>query len=235
MDIREQIYNVFNSDGKLVQVEYALEAVANCTQILTLKSREGIIAISKKINKPIHCVENYTTIHKIADNIYMNITGLPADVCYIIRKARDLAATLEYNFGCTVSPAIFCKELASKFQTMIQRSSRRIIAFSAAVFGMDGDQPLLSFTDVSAVDPPCNAMCAGTDHSKMMKYLEKYYQVGGLEEGLEIGTAALLESIGRDAESIEIEMAIVDKNGFRLLADSEIERVLQKVAETPGY
>jgi 20S proteasome alpha/beta subunit len=51
MNVREQAYNKFNSEDKLLQVEYGLEAVNSGYQIVSLLSEDSIVNVSKKLPK----------------------------------------------------------------------------------------------------------------------------------------------------------------------------------------
>ncbi len=232
MDQREQFYKIFNSEGRLLQVEYGLEAVNGSYQINTLCSTEGVICISKKIPVPKLCVETPTSVYKITDNIYMHITGLPADIDYVVRSAREIASSMEFTLGCTLTPDVFTRKLASKFQISIQRSAKRSPAFAAVVFGFENNQPMLYYTDMSAICNPVYAMAAGEDTNKRLKYLEKHFVLSNINDTIILGISSLLESIGKTAESSEIEVVVVTKDdGVKYLNNREIDRFLQTIAE----
>lgn len=232
MDVKEQAYMIFNGDGKLTQVEYGLEAVYSSYQTVTAVADSAVVCVSKKVPIPILSTDKHTSIFKIAENIYMNITGLPADIDYVVNRSRTLAASLSYKIGCVLTPDVFCRALADKFQIMIQRSSKRAPAFAAAVLGFDGGEPRVYYTDISAVEYPCRATAVGEDFSKMIKYLEKNYKQADVDSVVAMAITTLLESIGKVAESSEIEVGVVDRDGLRRLPEQEIEKILQKIAET---
>lgn len=233
MSISEQIYNIFNSEGKLVQLEHGLEALYSGYPIVSVLSESEIIFVSKKIPQLPLQAEPHNSIHKIADGLYINITGLPADIDYILDRCKTLAASTEYTLGCKLSPDVFATVLAEKLQIRIQKSTKRIPAFALNIAGFEGDRPILHYTDMSAVEYPCFAWCAGENHLKMLKYLEKNYKSNlNRDSALEIAIAALLESIGRDAEFSEIQVGIVKKDGIEYLSDEKIDEMIQTITET---
>ncbi|KAI5169115.1 20S proteasome subunit alpha 1 [Pancytospora epiphaga] len=234
MGIREQAYVVFNKEGKLLQVEYGLEAVYNSYQIVTIITGDAIVCLSKKLPIPKLSAETHTSIYKITDSIYMNITGRAPDVAYTVERARTLASSLEYSLGCELTPDIFARALSEKFQVLMQHSGKRAPAFAAAIFGFECGKPSLYYTDISAVEYPVYAMATGKDYNKMSKYLDKnmIFTPSSLNEIIELAIAVLLESIGRDAEATEIEAAVLCKDrGLIRLKESEVERRLQAVTE----
>ena len=232
MNVRDQTYNIFNGDGKLIQVEYGLEAVYNSYQAVSVMCDSAIVNVSKKVPKPALKIEEHTSLYKISDNIYLNITGMPADVAYIVSRSRTLASSKEYSLGCTLLPDVFTTSLADKFQALIQRSGKRAPAFASAVIGFENGKPLMYYTDISAVAYPCYAVAMGEDHNKMTKYLEKNYKKGESEESMiSLAISTLLESIGHGAEHSEIEVTILREDGVEYLSGSRIEVFLQKIAE----
>lgn len=231
MGLYEQVYNIFDDDGKLLQLEYGLEALYNSYQIVSVTSQNEIIYVSKKLPQQMLQAESHNSIHKIGEGLYVNITGAPADVDYILDRCKTLAASTEYRLGCSVTADVFSTVLSEKLQVRIQCNSRRAPAFAVTIGGFENKKPVLYYTDMSAISYPCFSSAAGEDHSKMMKYLEKHYQVGDREFAIKLAIAALLESIGRDAEYSEIQVGILTEGGIEYLSDQKIDKVLQEIAE----
>lgn len=231
MNLNDEIYNVFNSEGRLKQVEYALENVYGSYQIISLVFDSGIIALSKKVPQPSLKEESHSSLFKIGQNLYINITGNAADVTFIVNKCRDICADQEYKLDCHLSPDIFAKQLADKIQKLIQRSSKRTPAFAAQILGFENNEPMLYYSDLSAIEYPCFASAAGEDHTKMNQFLEKNFKLGTEAEAAKIAISTLLHSIGKDAEASEIEVSVVDKSGVKYYSNSQIEKILLEIQE----
>jgi len=232
MGFEEQVYSIFNDDGRLLQLEYGLEALQSGYQTVSVLAESEIIFVSKKIPQQPLQAESHNSIFKIGDGLYVNITGLPADIDYIVDRARTLAASTEYTLGCKVTPDVFVTVFAEKFQVRIQKTGKRIPAFAVAIGGFENGVPKLHYTDMSVVQFPCFAAAAGEDHSKMMKHLEKHYKRGDRSAAVEIAISALLQSIGRDAEATEIQVGILTKDGMEYLSDQKINEAIQNIAES---
>lgn len=229
--INEQVYTVFNGEGKLLQIEYGLEAVYSSPQIVSIATGSSIVCVSKKMPMPVLCADKYTTVFRIGDGLYMHITGTPADVDYVVAASRKLASSLEFSLGTRVTPDVFTRCLADKMQNYMQRSGTRVPAFAAGICGFEKGEPLLYYTDISAVEYAVHCCVAGEDHGKMQKYLEKHYKPCEGTEAVELGISALLESIGRHAEYTEVDVVVVTADGLKPLGDQEIDRALQNIAE----
>lgn len=231
MEDREKIYNIFNREGRLIQIEYGLEAVNNAYQINTIATDNEIICVAKRHPASKLCVSIPTSVYTIAENIYMHITGLPADIDHVIQYARKLASSLEFKLGCILTPDVFARELAGKFQVMIQRSGKRSPAFAASICGFEKNSPMIYYTDLSAVCNPVYAIAAGEDTNKCLKYLEKHYEPCDRNKAIKLGISTLLESIGKNAEYTEIEVVIISKEGLFYLKGNNINEFLQVIAE----
>ncbi|EQB60148.1 prosalpha6 [Vairimorpha apis BRL 01] len=230
MSVNYEIYNIFNNDGKILQVEYGLEAVNNSIPLVIVKNNNIIVCAAKKMNFE---DEIYSSFQPIYTNVYSAFTGRWADVHFVNKQSKDLAYTLSYNLGFTVTPDILCRELADKMQIKMQSVGERCPAFGGAFFGFDNNIPIVSMTNMSAICYPVYGLGVGERSQNMMKYLEKYYKPN-LDDSVVFQTAvgALLESIGEDSQNQEIEVAYLRSNEhLKYLNINEIEDLLLAIAE----
>lgn len=235
MGIYEQVYNIFDDNGKLLQLEYGLEALYHSYQIISVKSESEIVFVSKRVPQQPLKAEIHNSIYKIGDGLYANITGTPADVDYIVDRCRTLAASTQYRLNCNVMPDIFSTILAEKLQKRIQSSEKRIPTFAMTIGGFENGKPMLYYTDMTAVSYPCFAYAAGEDLAKMMKYLEKNYKTGDREFAINLAVSTLLQSITKEADYSEIQVGILSSKGIEYLSDQKIEEILQNVIENDNF
>ncbi|VDM01050.1 unnamed protein product [Schistocephalus solidus] len=83
--------NTFSPDGRLFQVEYAIEATKLGSTGIGIKTPEGVVlAVEKRINSPLIVTNSVEKIFKIADHIGKKIVfdGLVADARTLIDRAR---------------------------------------------------------------------------------------------------------------------------------------------------
>jgi 20S proteasome subunit alpha 1 len=233
MATKEQVFHMFNDEGKLLQVEYGLEAVANSLPLVVVKSRDTVVCASKKRIQDKLEDEGTTSFHRVSSRCYMAATGLSADVDYVVVRAKEVSSKKAFNFGFETTPDILCRALADKMQKLVQSIGERPPAFAAAIFGFDGPRPMVYRTDLSAICYPCYGVALGEQHSKMSKSLEKDYRRDVSDrELLEMAVRALLQSIGSDSEWSEIEVAYMKRDCLLMhLSAGEIDRILQEIAE----
>ncbi|AFM99148.1 20S proteasome subunit alpha [Encephalitozoon hellem ATCC 50504] len=233
MTTQEEISNIFNSDGKLLQIEYGLEAVNNALPVVTVKSKSMIVCASKKAPRDKLEESDSTSFYKVSEKCYVAITGLPGDIDYVVKRIKMVANRKTFSFGTEVTPDILCRSFADKIQKLIQSSEERSAAFNASIFGFDGEKATIYQTDMSGISYPCYGTAAGERHGKMTKFIEKSYRRDIEDKELfEIAIGALLESIGADTGCSEIEVGYL-RAGKDLcyLSAKEIDKILQDIAE----
>ncbi|EOB13022.1 Proteasome subunit alpha type7-like protein [Nosema bombycis CQ1] len=233
MSNNELYYKVFNSDGKIIQVEYGLEAVNNSLPIVILKNKNTIVCAAKKGITSKLDDEIHSCISQIYDNLYSAFTGFPADINYINMVSLNIASSQSYKFGFPITPDIIARDVADRMQKLLQSTGERSPAFGGAFFGFDGESPIISKTDMTGIVYRSYGVAVGEKHHKMIKYIEGHYNINISDQELyEIAAGALLESIGEDSGWQELEIAVLKKDGkLFYFNDSEIEKLLQSIAE----
>ena len=99
---------VFNCSpsGKLVQIEYALAAVASGAASVGLKASNGVVLATEKKHKSLLYEEHSTfKIEKITDNIGMVYSGMGPDYRVLIKRARKAAHEYKLYYGSDIPTA----------------------------------------------------------------------------------------------------------------------------------
>ncbi|KAH9411491.1 proteasome [Ordospora pajunii] len=233
MTTQEEISNVFNSEGKIPQIKYGLEAVNHSLPVVTVRSKDMIVCAAKRIIQDKLEDECLSNFERVSERCFVSITGLPGDVEYIVQRMKMIANRETFSLGFEVTPDILCMQFADKMQKLIQSSAERPAAFSASIFGFHGRKAMIYQTDMSAIYYPCYSTVVGEKHEKMSKYIEKSYsEEADDRELVELAVGALLESLGSDSICSEMEVAYMNAGGsLKYLSAEEVDRVLQEIAE----
>ena len=88
----DRAITIFSPDGRLFQVEYAIEAVRRGTTAIGLRASNGVVlAVEKRILSKL--VEEFTIekIFKLDEHSGAAIAGLTADARVLINQARNLS------------------------------------------------------------------------------------------------------------------------------------------------
>ena len=88
----------WSPQGKLFQVEYAMEAVKQGSICLGLRSKEFVVLCSlKKLPSELACYQD--KIFKVEDNIGMAISGLTADARVLCKYMRNESLNYKLTYG----------------------------------------------------------------------------------------------------------------------------------------
>lgn len=114
----------FSPSGKLVQIEYALNAVAAGTTSLGIKATNGVvIATEKKLRSALVDETTVQRISTLTPNIGVAYSGMGPDSRVLVRKARKQAQAYYQLYKEQIPVAQLCREVA----TVMQEFTRRLL------------------------------------------------------------------------------------------------------------
>ncbi|TKR95123.1 hypothetical protein L596_009335 [Steinernema carpocapsae] len=92
---------IFSPEGRLYQVEYAMEAISHAGTCLGILSSDGILIAAEKRNVHKLLDDSVLTekIYRLSDNIACTVAGITADANILINRLRYWAADYKLNFG----------------------------------------------------------------------------------------------------------------------------------------
>jgi 20S proteasome subunit alpha 2 len=110
----------FSPSGKLVQIEYALHAVAAGTTSLGVKARNGVVLATEKKLPSLIDETSIQKISLVADHVGLIYSGMPPDFRVLLRKGRK-AARKYFNVYHEPIPIIqLVREIAAVMQEFTQ-------------------------------------------------------------------------------------------------------------------
>lgn len=226
-------YNIFSPEGKLLQVEYALEAVGNSNPVVIARNKNTVVCAAKKLYASKLMDEEPKSIFKVSSKVYALVTGLSGDVDQIVLYSRSLGSDKEAKFGFEITPDILCRTFSDKIQQLIQATGQRAFAFGAAFFGFDYEGPSIYATDTSATHYPYYGHAFGEKSGRARGFLEENLDPEVSDrELMEIAVQALLESVGEDTQSDGIDVALLAPNeDLKYLDNAEKDSVLQRISD----
>ena len=134
----------FSPKGNLVQIDYALNAVAKSQVSLGIKAKNGVvIASEKKIPSPLVDESSMNKIQLLTRNIGTSYAGLVPDFRVLTRRGQKEGQKyyLQYKEDMPVSQLV--REVASVMQEFTQSGGVRPFGVSLLIAGYDDDGPQL--------------------------------------------------------------------------------------------
>ncbi len=222
----DRAITVFSPDGRLYQVEYAIETVRRGTLAIGVKSTDGVIlAVEEKARKL--QISNVTQkIFQVDDHIGVAAAGYIPDARTQVDHARFFAQSNRLIYDEPVDVEGVAKNLADMAQQFTQYAGVRPFGVALILAGVDKNGSALYLTDPSGTYIGYDAVAIGAGSDQVTEFLEKSYRS---DMGLEEAAALAIESIYMVSEektgTRHLKMAIIDSKAktMRKAEDEEIQ------------
>ncbi|CAB4030157.1 proteasome subunit alpha type-2, partial [Paramuricea clavata] len=220
-----------NPSGKLVQIEYALAAVAAGGPSVGIKATNGVVLAAEKKQKSI--LYDDSTIHKvemITKNSGLVYSGMGPDCRLLVRRARKIAQQYFLVYHEQIPTSQLVHRIASVMQEYTQSGGVRPFGVSLLMAGWDDGKPYLFQCDPSGAYFAWKATAMGKNHLNGRTFLEKRYNDElELEDAIHTAILTLKESFEGQMTEENIEVGICTASGFRRLPPAEVKDYLASV------
>ena len=226
---------IFSPDGRLFQVEYAIEAVKRGTTAVGIKTTEGcILAVQKRLHTTLIEKEMVKKIFAIDDHIAVAIAGLTADARILVNQARIQAQIHRITYKESITVENLTHRLADIKQLYTQHAGVRPFGVSLLIAGVDeinGSQ--LYMTEPSGSYWGYRAAVIGSGAPTIIEDLETSYPkvAQTIEEGYLVALKALQKVSDDDLDPEMVEIAVISKTDKKLkyLEVSEIIKLIKEL------
>ncbi|KFM81604.1 Proteasome subunit alpha type-1, partial [Stegodyphus mimosarum] len=225
---------VWSPQGRLHQVEYAMEAVKQGSATVGLKnSTHSVLVALKRASSELSAHQK--KIIPIDNHCGIAIAGLTADARLLSKYMRTECLTNRFSRNAPLPINRLVSRLGNKMQVCTQRYDRRPYGVGLLVAGFDDLGPHIYQTCPSANYFDCKAMAIGARSQSARTYLEKYlntFQDCDLEELVKHGLRALRECLPNEVElnSKNASIAIVGKGmDFTVFEDEKVAPYLAAI------
>jgi 20S proteasome subunit alpha 1 len=232
----ERYITVFNQEGRLWQVEYALKAVklSDITAVAAKGTDSVVVVVQKKIPHVLIDPSSLTHMFRITEHVGACLVGLLTDVLYICRRLRYSATNFQQKNGFEIPVSVLASNLSSIHQLESQYQAIRPTAVSAILFGFD---PTSASFALYRVDPAglasgFKAVSAGGTEGEVMTALEKRTEpLENVQEtqAFVLGTLRTIVG-GLTPKDIEVAVMTRESTAYRVLSAEEIEAALRPIA-----
>lgn len=221
----------FSPSGKLVQIEYALNAVAAGKTALGIKATNGVVlATEKKLPSVLVDEKSYEKIHLLSNNIGVTYAGMGPDYRVLVKRGRKAAQGYWLTYKDDVPVSQLVREVASVMQEFTQSGGVRPFGVSLLMAGYDDDGPQLYQVDPSGSYWAWKASAIGKNSTNAKTFLEKRYENPELEDAIHIAILTLKEGFEGAMDENNIEISVIGEDRkFRVLTPAEVKDYLAEV------
>ncbi len=224
----------FSPDGRLFQVEYARESVKRGTTTVGLKYRGGVLLIvDKRIASRLIIPESIDKIYKIDDHIGFATSGLVADARQLVARARAECQINRITYSDKVPVDILTKKICNFKQSFTQYGGTRPFGTALLIAGVDENGIHLYETDPSGAYQSYHAGAVGRGRNSVVDFFENKWKKNMTQNAaVKLGLEALRSSLeDEDLNKNAVQIAVLDKNGFRLM---DLEETIGHIDKLPA-
>ena len=221
----------FSPSGKLVQIEYALQAVSAGSTSLGIKAKNGVVIATEKKLPALMDETTMKKINMLASHVGVVYSGMGPDSRVLVRKGRKIAQQYFRTYQTAIPISQMVRELASVMQEFTQSGGVRPFGVSLLIAGNDETGPHLYQVDPSGSYFAWKASAIGKGMINAKTFLEKRYNADmELEDAIHTAILTLKEGFEGQMTEHNIEIGLVDKAGkFKILTPAEVKDYTQEV------
>ena len=234
--------NLFNPNGRINQIEYALKAIKNSGPALALHYKDGIIiATEKKTPSSLLLPPKHgEKLFRIDDHVYVLVSGLTADATYLIEFLRKQAQDYKYTFSSNMPIEQLVEAICNLKQSYTQFGGMRPFGTSFIFVGWDHHYKFQVYTSDPSGNLACwRAIAQGSNEENSNNLLQEHYEEDMDEEkAKELGMKVIMQTLDTNTpDTNRLVLGVLTKAegkehvDFRFIGDEEKDRLIKLVNE----
>lgn len=236
---------IFSPEGRLYQVEYALEAINHAGTSIGIKTEEGIVIIAERkiTSKLLKQDSNAEKIYYLSDNSLCSVAGMTADASILINYIRE--SIQEYLKIYNKEPSIehLVKNVCNFKQSYTQFGGLRPFGVSFLFAGWDDKFNYQLYTsNPSGNYSGWKATSIGSNNSSAQTLLKQEYKDNlTLEEAKKLAIKILSKTTDSTRlNSEKIEFSVLTRNEdkkiteMKIYSPKEIDELLKECKDILG-
>ena len=169
----DRAITVFSPDGRLFQVEYAMELVNRGATIIGIQCPEGLVLRSEENIEVLEEAGYSWKIFKVDDHIGAAIVGLSSDARILIDQARIYAQSNKLTYDEPIDVEVVTKRICDIQQMYTQHAGVRPFGVSIIFGGVDKTGTRVFGTHPSGTYRGYKATALGAGRETVIQYSKK--------------------------------------------------------------
>ena len=225
---------MYSPDGRIYQVEYAIETVKRGTLAIGIKCKDGVIIAVEENPRALQVADITQKIFQVDQHIGVAAAGYIPDARVQVDNARFFSQSTKLTYDEPVEVETVAKHLADQCHQFTQYSGVRPYGVALIIAGVDQKGGSIYVTDPSGTYVSYAAVAIGAGSDEVTDFFEKNYKTEiSLEEGAALATAAInLKSDKKDGvKHVKMSWIKLDKKILEKIPESEIEKFVNIAKE----
>ena len=230
----DRAITVFSPDGRLYQVEYAIETVRRGTIAIGIKCKDGIIIAVEEKPRKLQISDVAQKIFQIDDHVGVAAAGYIPDARSQVDNARFFSQSNKMIYDEPVEVETIAKHLADQSQQYTQYAGVRPFGVALILGGVVNGTPQLYLTDPSGTYISYDAIAIGSGSEQVTDFLEKSYKEDlSLDEAAALAAAGIYLSSEDKEGTNQIRMARVKKDTglYEIVSKEDVENYAKTAKE----
>jgi proteasome alpha subunit len=202
---------IFSPEGRLYQVEYALELVKRGAPIVGVYSPEGVVLAADET--PESTLEDpgyFKKIFQFDDHVGAAIAGLSSDARVLMSQGRVFCQSNRLLYDEPADIDALIDTLSGRIQVYTQHGGIRPFGVSLIVAGVDSTGAKLLTTDPSGSYRGYKARALGRNADQANSLLdEKYVEGLSLDEAISLAIGAVSVASGGEVTPATVKVAVI--------------------------
>ncbi|RKP27128.1 proteasome subunit alpha type-4 [Syncephalis pseudoplumigaleata] len=233
----------FSPEGRLYQVEYAMEAISHAGTVLGILATDGIVIAAEKkiVSKLLEQGTASEKIYTVNDNMICGVAGITSDANILVNNVRQAAQQYLYTYN----EAIPCEQLVQRLcnlkQGYTQYGGMRPFGVSFVFAGWDQHYGFqLYHSDPSGNYSGWKATCIGANNAAAQSMLKQEYKEDmTLSDAIGLTVKVLsktMDTASLTSEKLEFGTLKLDSEGrptYDILLPAQIDALLEQHKVVP--
>lgn len=229
---------VWSPQGRLHQVDYAVEAMKQGSATVGIKSKTHAVLVALKRATSDLC-SHQKKIYELDTHAGASIAGLLSDGRILARFLQTECASWRWDYKVPAPVNVLSDRIQLKLQANTQYYGRRPFGVGLIIAGYDSDGPHIVKTDPSAEVVEAYAASIGSRSQSARTYLQRNldkYENCTMDQLIEHALIAVRDTLPAD-ENLSMKntsIAVVGKGTkFTIIEGDAVAPYLQRIANAP--
>jgi len=226
---------MYSPDGRIYQVEYAIETVKRGAIAIGLQVKDGVILAVEEKSRDLQVEDITQKIFQVDDHIGIAAAGYIPDARVLVDNARFFSQSNKLTYDESVEVETVARHLADQSHQFTQYSGVRPFGVALIVAGVDRRGSRIFVTDPSGTYVPYTAVAIGGNSDEITDYLEKNYKKEmSMDDAMSLAITAInLKSEEKGVKHIRMSTIKTDTMLFEKVSNEELAKHMQTESTSP--
>jgi len=230
--------NTFSPEGRLFQVEYAIEAIKLGSTTIGVKTSEGVVlGVEKRVQSSLLESSSIEKVMEIDRHLGCSMSGLTADARSMIDHARVTAQNHAFTYDEPIKVESVTQavcDLALRFGESVEDEDAlmsRPFGVALLIAGVDELGPQLFHTDPSGTFMKYEAKAIGSGSEAAQSELQdKYHSRMTLLEAQLLTLRVLKQVMEEKLDQHNVQIAQITRDGgFEILSEPKLREIIDQM------